>query len=213
MVRLLLQSGADVHARTKTGDSVFHLALDYYNENEALEVAKLLVCYGGNPAEANSSGKTSLHIAIKYGHISVARYLLSLGVPLPLDILPTLDPPDFNDDILCHWTARVVCFLVENGANVHAHNALGNSVLHVVLESLSAHRSPGVKLMELLVAYGCDPFEANSHGKTPLGIAVERGLYLAERYLRLLGACDLDEVRTIPHAGREWILVVTLFSC
>ena len=218
MVRLLLENGADVHAHTETGDSVFHLALhSYTKEHEALEIAKILVGYGCNPCETNSSGKTSLHSAIEWGHISVAQYLLSLRVPLPPDVLLT---SGMQNDMRVVPQLEVFRFLVKNGANVLARNTLGDSVLHVVLETLPAQRvydrpELGVKTIEFLVAHGCDPFEANSRGETPLRIAVKHRLGFVECYLRSLGACDL-RIMPLPHvldAGRKWIYLYRSFCC
>ena len=177
MVNFLIRSGADIDVHTETGDSVFHIVLELFqSEDGALGIAELLISYGCDPLEPNSSGKTPLHIAIEQACTSVAQYLLSLGVPLPPDILLTLNPHG-------RWkTAEIICFLIENGADVYARNQVGDSVLHVVLESLDSLHGAR-EIVELLVTYGCDPFEANSSGKPPLLIAIERGLYFVESYL------------------------------
>ena len=204
MVQFLIHSGADVHMHAETGDSVFHIALKSLGEDDALNIARLLISYGCDPLEANSYRKTPLHIAIEQAHIAVAQYLLSLGVPLPPDALVMLGPHE-------RWK-RVdkICFLIENGANVHARNQLGDSVLHVILESLDSWHEAG-DIVELLVAYGCDPFEVNSSGKTPLSIAMERRLYSAESYL-----LSLVGVWHKPHdlgVGREWLDVCSFCCC
>ena len=177
MVQFLIHGGADVHIYSETGNSVFHIVLELcQSEDDALGIAELLINYGCDPLEPNSSGKTPFHIAIEQAHTSVAQYLLSLGVPLPPDILLTLCPHG-------RWrTAETICFLIENGADVYARNQVGDSVLHVVLESLDSLHGAR-EIVELLVTYGCDPFEANSSGKPPLLVARERGLYLVESYL------------------------------
>jgi ankyrin repeat protein len=178
MVSLLIHSGVDVHVHAETGDSVFHIVLESFNEDDAFGIAELLISYGCDPLEPNSSGKTPLHIAIEQARTSVVQYLISLGVPLPPDILLTLSPHG-------RWkTAEMICFLIENGADVSARNQVGDSVLHVVLESLDGSSWHAAReIVDLLVAYGCDPFEANSSGKPPLLIAIERRLSLVERYL------------------------------
>ena len=177
MVQFLIHGGADVHVHAGTGDSVFHIALESLGEDDALGIARLLISYGCDLLEANSSGKTPLRIAIERGHTSVVQYLLSLGVPLPPDVLVMLNPHG-------RWkTVEMICFLIENGANVYACNQLGDSVLHVVLESLDDGHEARDIVELLVVAYGCDPFEINSSGRTPLDIAMERRLYFVGSYL------------------------------
>ncbi|KAF8556919.1 ankyrin [Imleria badia] len=187
MIHFLIHSGVDVHAHTETGDTAFHVVFESFLDDDALNIAELLISYGCDPLEANSSGKTPLHIAIEEAHTSVLQYLLSFGIPLPPDIFVTLNPHG-------RWmTVQMVCFLLENGADVNARNDVGDSVLHVVLESLTdLHEAR--EIVELLVLYGCDPLEANSSGKIPLRIAVERQLDFVEIYLRSFGACDEADV-------------------
>ncbi|KAF8126505.1 hypothetical protein EV363DRAFT_1268265 [Boletus edulis] len=185
MINFLIHSGADV----KTGDSVLHIVLELCREDGALDMIELLISYGCDPLETNSFGETPLYIAVEQGHISVARYLLSLDIPLPPDILVMLSPRG-------EWkTAQMICFLIEHGADVYARNQVGDSVLHVVLESLYG-QDEAREIVALLLAYGCDPLEANASGKTPLRIAVDRGLYLVENHLRCLGAPDEADVGT-----------------
>ena len=185
MLHFLVENGIDVlaHASNGLGGSMLHIALQsLYNDSEALETLKLLVSYGLNPLEANYHGNTPLHIAVEKGHISVARYLLTLGAPLPPDLLVALKD---------HWsgqsTVPTICFLVENGVDVHAHASDGDSVLHIVLRSLY-NDNEALETVKLLVDYGCDPLEANYHGNTPLHIAVEQGHMSVARYLLTLGA-------------------------
>ena len=84
MVVLLLENGADIHARTKSGNSMLHTALRKSNHDiTALIVAKLLVGHGCDPLKPNSYGGTPLHVAVKRGFLSTVQYLLSLSIPLP----------------------------------------------------------------------------------------------------------------------------------
>ena len=184
MIRFLFENGVDVLARTVDGDSAFHLVLEctYYDDDEALTALKLLVNYGCDPLKANFHGTTPLHVAVTHGHISAARYLLTLGTPLPPDLLLTLNR---NESF---WsTTPMIRFLFENGVDVHAHADNGDSVLHVALQCFNDDKCV-LEAVKLLVGYGCDPLEANSRGSTPLHIAVERGHISTARYLLTLGA-------------------------
>ena len=183
MIRFLVENGVNTLSHDSNGDSVLHIALQsFYDENEALEAVKLLVGYGCNPLEANSRGNTPLHIAVQRGHISAVRYLLTLGTaPLPPDLFVTLDG-------FCQWLGQSrIRFLVENGVNVLANASNGNSLFHTVLQCLY-DENEALGAVILLVSYGCNPLEANSRGNTPLHVAVRRGYISVARYFLTLGA-------------------------
>ena len=183
MIRLLVKNGVNVHAHASNGDSVLHIAFQCFNDDkDTLEAVKILIEYGCDPLEANSRGNTPLHIAVEQGHISAARYLLTLGTPLPPDLLLIL-----NCDRSRWSTTPMIHFLVKNGVNVHAHTSDRDSVLHIALRCINDDEET-LEAVKVLVNYGCDPFEANSHGNTPLHIAVERGHISAARHLLTLGA-------------------------
>ncbi|KAF8133986.1 ankyrin repeat-containing domain protein [Boletus edulis] len=183
MVHFLVKNGVNVLAYDSNGNSALHIALQsLYNDDNALEAAKVLVAYGCNPLEANARGTTPLHIAVERGHISVAQYFVSLGAPLPPDLLVILDRA------WSRWsTASMIRFLVENGVDVLAHANDGDSVLHIVLQSLYDD-DEALEAAKVLVAYGCNPLEANARGTTPLGIAVEQGYIPVAQYFVSLGA-------------------------
>ena len=178
----LVENGVNLLARTDGGDSVFHVMLQsIYDDAKALEAVKFLISHGCNPLEANLCGRTPLDIAVQRGHVSVARYLLTLGASVPPDILVASTSP-----IRFH-TTDILPFLVENGVNLLAHNDGGDSVFHIMLQSIHSD-AKALKAVKLLISYGCDPLEANSRGATPLHIAVQRGHISVARHLLTLGA-------------------------
>ncbi|KAF8133984.1 ankyrin repeat-containing domain protein, partial [Boletus edulis] len=186
MVRFLVENGVDVLAHADGGDSLLHVALQCANDDDSiLEVATLLVSLGCDPLGANSRGNTPLHIAVQHDHISAVRYFLTLGAPLPPDLLVTLDRARSR------WsTAAMICFLVENGVDVLAHADDGDSVLHSALRCLNWD-SDLLEVAKFLISYGCDPLEANSRGETPLHIAAERSRISVAEYLITQGASVL----------------------
>jgi ankyrin repeat protein len=74
-VKLLLVHGADVKARTESFDSALQIAAERGN----LEIAKLLLAKGADPAFP-AIGKSPLHEAALHGHTDVARLLLDTGL-------------------------------------------------------------------------------------------------------------------------------------
>ena len=188
MTQFLLKNGVDVHECTGTGDTLFHIALNLFDEDEALEIAKFLVTsHDCDPLRANSFGKTLFDIAIERGHIDVTQYFLYLGIPLPPHILVTfLVEPYYEWTRSKAKTVEMVCFLVKNGADVHACTTTGDTVLHITLESFDEDKA--LKIAKLLVTnYGCDPLRANSSKQTSFHIAIKWGHISVMRYLLSLG--------------------------
>ena len=182
IIHFLVENGVDVLACDRCGRSVLHIALlHFYDDNTALEMAELLVGHGCDPLQVDSCGDTPLLIAVGQGYVSVARYLLTLGAHLPPDLLVTLKHYRWGRSTSC-----MIRFLVENGANALAHTSNGDSILHVVLQSLY-DGDEALKAVKSLVGYGCNPLEANSRGNTPLHIAVEQNHLSVARYLLTLG--------------------------
>jgi ankyrin repeat protein len=77
---------------------------------------------------------------------------------------------------------QIVDFLLGVGADVHAEDDFGNTVMFVVAESGSA------KLIELLIAHGCDPEHRNDLGWTPIISASANGNLEAVSELAKQGA-------------------------
>ncbi|KAG6369454.1 ankyrin repeat-containing domain protein [Boletus reticuloceps] len=175
-----------VHAPMVSGAPVLHTALwSFQNEHLALETVKLLVSLGYDPLETTSSGKKLLHIAGERGFTTVIRYLqaLSLGNSPPLNLLHIALRITGEED-----KARMIAFLLENGANVHACKAVsGDSVLHTTLQSFQ-NEYFALETVKIFVGRGCDPLKANSSGKTPLCIAIEAGFVSVAQFFLSLGA-------------------------
>lgn len=83
-------------------------------------------------------------------------------------------------------------FLVDNGANAHIHAGDEDLWLHIIIKTFD-DEDDALEAAKLLVSHGCDPFEEDSSGNTPLHIAIERGYIFIAQYLSSLGAplpCD-----------------------
>ena len=153
----------------------------------------------------NSIREAFFCFAVAQGYFSAARYLLTLGTPLPSDVLVRLHHHSGK------WkTVHMIQFLVDNGANVLVHTSDRDSVLHAILwapgENLysivDADEDDILGAVKLLVGYGCNPLEADSRGNTPLRIAVERGHMSVARHLLSLGAPLPDLLVTLMVTSR-----------
>ncbi|XP_044743261.1 ankyrin repeat and KH domain-containing protein 1 isoform X4 [Chrysoperla carnea] len=72
LVRFLLESNADVHAQTQTGDT----ALTYACENGHTDVANILLQYGADLEHESEGGRTPLMKACRAGHLCTVQFLL-----------------------------------------------------------------------------------------------------------------------------------------
>ncbi|KAN0087729.1 Ankyrin repeat-containing domain protein [Tylopilus felleus] len=114
MIHFLFDNGVNILARTSDGDSVLHIVLESaYDDGEAFTAMKFLVSHGCDPLEANLRGITPLHVAVKEGHVSAARYLLTLGAVLPPDLLVTLtgDSSGWSTVSVIHFLYKESIFL------------------------------------------------------------------------------------------------------
>ncbi|XP_071573914.1 ankyrin repeat and KH domain-containing protein 1 isoform X4 [Temnothorax nylanderi] len=73
LVRYLLESAADVHAQTQTGDT----ALTYACENGHTDVADLLLQFGADLEHESEGGRTPLMKACRAGHLCTVQFLIS----------------------------------------------------------------------------------------------------------------------------------------
>ena len=162
MICLLLNLGSSTHVVSSHGDTPLHLAMRASGD-ECLETVQILIDAGCDPSACNLAGETPLHVAVHLGDCSMVDHLLSLGVPLPPDIL--LETPRL-------WMVR---FLLDVGADVHATTASGNTVLHGALEHPCFQEDPCLELTKVLINAGCDPCSPNALGEAPINVAAKRG--------------------------------------
>jgi len=127
VIQLLIDKGADVRAVTADGDTPLHHAVFESSESSSLQFAELLTAAGSDPRAFNVAHITPMHSAAARGYISVINYLLSLSIPLPLDIL--LAAASAN----CTTPGPVFRFLIDEGADTTVVTAEGDTALHLAL--------------------------------------------------------------------------------
>ncbi|KAF9225131.1 hypothetical protein BS17DRAFT_807512 [Gyrodon lividus] len=138
-----------------------------------VDITRRLVQVGCDPELSISSGKTPLHLAVTEHHISVVKYMLSIDIPLPPDILLTAARALMG-------RARMMHLLIDKGADIHACTSNGDGVLYVAMDH---EIDDALETAKVLVDAGCDPVAYNPHGKTPLHLVATRGLVSIVEYM------------------------------
>ncbi|KAG8215993.1 ankyrin repeat-containing domain protein [Butyriboletus roseoflavus] len=175
-IPFLLDKGGDIHTVAKNGNTLLHVAATkLYPEEYALGLTKHLVHAGCMPCVPNSLQETPLHVAARWGFISVIEYLLSLNITLPPDILlaaSTGYPVD----------ARVIHHLIQGGASVSVVTTNGDTPLHLVVLD-SGVEDDCLECVKTLIDAGCEPRARNLAGKIPLHNAAMHGFCTVLEYL------------------------------
>ena len=216
VAKALIDSGADIHARSRVIETFNHLQVEYYGKD---------VHYA-----AQAGGSTVLLFAARSGDLESARVLLAAGA-------------NVNDATAEDGSALVVAaasgheplaqFLLENGADPNATDALGITPLHWALqEGLQAivagrtgptdrfwHRANMPGLIRSLLAHGADPnaeIRKEFHPYSDPLFAHNQGNYLpqisivgATPFLLAVASGDTGSMRTLVE-GRADPLLATI---
>ena len=175
VVRLLLENGADVEAKTKDGDTVLHLMASQGRE----AVVQLLLEKGADvEAKDDVYGYTALHMATQEGHETVVRLLVEKGASVSKKVEGVINSGwTALHFASCHGYEVVVRLLVNNGADVEAKDNDGNTPLHYA----AWDRSEAV--LRLLLEIGANIEAKNNDGRTAVQKAAGCGQEAAVRLL------------------------------
>jgi ankyrin repeat protein len=196
VVRLLIDAGADVRARSTRGFSPFLFAVRGGSE----EIVRTLVAAGASVNETAGDGTTALVLAIINAHYELAAWLLEQGAD------PNVDTPggtalhavvrtrDYEYGKVVRPAAvqtgsldalDLVTVLFRHGANANAQivkplprqGGFDNNYLKLVGATpfLLAAKAADPALMRVLVGHGGDPFQPTSEKVTPLMVAAGMG--------------------------------------
>jgi ankyrin repeat protein len=182
MIELLLANGADVHIRAADNSRT---ALDAAAIKGHLKTVKLLVAAGCDVNSADSSGMTSLHLALERHHSEVVQLLLEHGATAVINnVLPVRCP--LSNTCLCagltalmmRATVDTVKLLLAAGADVDVTTVTGDTCLHLAVR----HKLPAPVIC-LLVKADVDLHAVNNAGRTAAQLAHEIGCALVEQLL------------------------------
>jgi ankyrin repeat protein len=193
-IRLLLEVGADVNARSADGFTALMLAARAGNP----EVSRILLDAGAKVNEASTDGTTPLLMSTVRGHVDYARVLVEAGADV--NAMPAGYSPlhwaagDWDTEVTSgaaddsEWAAlgglrgaakvEFVKLLLARGAQVNARVSKnprrfggGGGNLIGATPFLLAAMAGDAGVMRLLLAAGADPLLATAQGTTPLMMA------------------------------------------
>ncbi|KAF8556080.1 ankyrin [Imleria badia] len=153
-------------------------------EADTISIIRRLVQVGVDLTERDTAQRTVLHFAILGGYQALMVYLLLMGI--------SFSGPDFISIL-----SRIASFeripmlrlVVKAGVNVHAHVGSDDTTLHL---AINLFQDDCLEVVKILVGAGCKPFARNTAGKTPLHLALEKGIISVADYLLSQGTPPSD---------------------
>src|SRR5206468_2929148 len=187
-VRLLLEHGANVNARSETDRTPLLVAAGYPG---TVDLLRLLLDKGAELRAEDRSGATALSLAVRSADVEVVRFLVERGLdPNQLSAaarrvafarydLPTTDyllskglspTPDILITAATWQPAAVVARWIQSGAEVNATNPAqyGRTPLLNAVTSEAA----GVDTLKLLLERGANPSPRTTEGESALDWAI-----------------------------------------
>ncbi|KAK3356831.1 hypothetical protein B0T25DRAFT_566160 [Lasiosphaeria hispida] len=120
------------------------------------DTTQLLLDNGAVPTLEDADGHAPLQVTISKGFVGVAKVFLAAGVPLH-------KRSECSGKTLLHYAVSgseaMVCFLLDEGAEVNAQSADGSTALHVAVR-----QGASLSIVQLLLAAGADARIKNRHG-------------------------------------------------
>ena len=162
IVKLVLEHGADIAARTEFNDTALHVAAIFNH----VEVAKILIQEGASIDCTGALG-SPMHSAADNGCLDMVIELKERGASLDLRGKAGASPlfrAAFNG------FADVVTTLLAHGADVDAQTNLGHTALYMAIEE--RHQ----QVVDILLDHGANVNIGPEGGWKPLHIAVESGI-------------------------------------
>lgn len=133
-------------------------------------VVRALLEAGADPNQASPASAPPLWLAVLCDELPTARALIEGGA----DVNGTYDGTPSLHLAAQGWNADMVALLLSSGADIHAVDAHGNSVLHAAgtgaCGDLKIH-AVAIRTVELLIAGGADRTTRDAAGRLPCQVA------------------------------------------
>ncbi|KAI6170532.1 Serine/threonine-protein phosphatase 6 regulatory ankyrin repeat subunit B [Aphelenchoides bicaudatus] len=184
IIKLLLESNADVNSLTRSSESALYLASKVGN----VECARILLSNGADINRQTYQGYTSIHVAAETGNYEVAKLLLERGA--------NINATDDGGITPLHAAARhgrcnVVLLLLDNDADVNALAKFSDDDLTAspsVSALYFASKYGHAECVRILLNKGSKVDQQDRYGKTSLHIAAQKAHYDVVKMLVEKGA-------------------------
>ncbi|KDQ18633.1 hypothetical protein BOTBODRAFT_29017 [Botryobasidium botryosum FD-172 SS1] len=151
-VQLLLQAGANQHARSSSGCSPLHYSFALMGHSEGEEALRALLSAGLRPSTIGADGMTPVLRAAFHGSPSAVRLLRQSRENLVVRCEFDRDPFQFAAEMMRYQDgADVISVLLEAGMNPNTQNDAGISLLQFAVEKRF------ISLAKVLLAAGATP--------------------------------------------------------
>uniref|UniRef100_A0A8P4GCD3 Ankyrin 1, erythrocytic b n=1 Tax=Dicentrarchus labrax TaxID=13489 RepID=A0A8P4GCD3_DICLA len=178
MVRLLLDRGAQIDAKTKNGLSPIHMAA----QGDHMDCVRQLLQYNAEIDDITLDHLTPLHVAAHCGHHRMAKVLLDKGAKANARALNGFTPLH----IACKKNhMRSMDLLLKHSASLEAVTESGLTPLHVA--AFMGH----LNIVKNLLQRGASPNASNVKVETPLHMASRAGHCEVAQFL-LQNAAQVD---------------------
>ncbi|XP_054548717.1 transient receptor potential cation channel subfamily V member 5 isoform X2 [Talpa occidentalis] len=160
--KLLLDRTCDFRQRGALGETALHIAALYDNLEAALVLMEAAPQLVKEPTTCEPFvGQTALHIAIVNQNVNLVRALLAHGASVsaratglafhysPRNLIYFGEHP--LSFAACVGNEEIVRLLIEHGADIRAQDALGNTVLHLLI--LQPNKTFACQMYSLLLSY------------------------------------------------------------
>jgi serine/threonine-protein phosphatase 6 regulatory ankyrin repeat subunit B len=174
-VARLLDSGADVHARTPQGDTLLQVGADAH----AMASVALLLKHGADPSDAGHAGHSPLWLAVVRADLTLVNALLAAGI--------RADVHARGEEVPLLTAARsrqpaITMALIENGADLGVKDEQGTTPLMIAAGNQQR------QVIELLIARKVPLDYQDARGRSALWLAAAAGAGEEARLLLAAGA-------------------------
>jgi ankyrin repeat protein len=195
LVKLLIEKGADVNAKTNDDATPLHVAAN----NDNLELVKLLIENDADVNAKTNKGATPLHMAAVNGHFDIAKLLIENDAKVN---------EKTNDDATpLHVAANngnleLVKLLIENDADINAKTNKGATPGATPLHMAAGNGH--FDIAKLLIENDANVNAKTNKGATPLHWAAENGYFDVAKLL-IENDADVNEKTNESATPLHWV--------
>jgi ankyrin repeat protein len=191
VVKLRLESGANVNAQDKNGKTALHVAVQRREE----KIFQLLLECGANVDTQDKNGKTALHFAVERRQEKFVQLLLECGA--------NVDAQDKDGKTVLNFAVEKGCSLIVGHVLKHCpdvNNKSNRCALNVAVQGRGGERG---QIIENLLQYGFTVNPEDVYNCEFLRAAVEKGyLKIVEELLKY--GIDVNKLYKLTR-GRDYI--------